>query len=91
MSTVSLKEFGWAQSVLAPCAAESVARRVCEELGRSSYPAVRQLTCKCQGNFLKVAGRLPTFHQKQVAISLSLHTVRDEMTIRHEIEVCGNV
>ncbi|MGD9720111.1 MAG: hypothetical protein AB7O59_08260 [Pirellulales bacterium] len=91
MSTASLQELGRAQSTLVPSLAQSMARRVREELGRSSYSTVRRLTCECRNNVLTIMGRVPMFYQIQVAISLAMLVVRDEVAIRHEIEVTSEV
>ncbi len=87
MSTASLQEIGWAQSTLAPRPAQSIARRVREEFGRSEYSTVRRLSCECRNDILTIMGRVPTFYQMQVAISLAMHVVPDEVVIENRIVV----
>ena len=48
----------------------AVVDRVFSEFAHSSDPAIRQLPCECHGAIVTIAGRLPSFYQKQVAISL---------------------
>ena len=49
---------------------DSAVDRVSAELALSGYQAIRQLNCGCHGSAVTIAGLLPTFHQKQVALSL---------------------
>ncbi len=91
MSTASLQEFGWAHLTFAPRPAQSIALRVREEFGRSGYPTVRRLSCECRNNILTIMGRVPTFYQVQVAISLAMHVVPDGVVIENSIVVACRV
>lgn len=43
---------------------ECVAQR---RLDQSSYPALRRLTCHCDGRRLVIRGRVPNYYHKQLA------------------------
>jgi osmotically-inducible protein OsmY len=47
-----------------------IARRAQERLRSSSYVSVQRLTCDVHEGMLTLRGRLPSFHTKQVALSL---------------------
>ncbi|MCH8043354.1 MAG: hypothetical protein IID44_06505 [Planctomycetes bacterium] len=88
MSTALLKERKHTPATIEPDASvESVARRVRKEFDRSGYAAVRRLTCECRRDVLTVLGRLPSFYQKQVAISLVMGCLPDTTALDLDIDV----
>lgn len=65
----------------------SDARRIQDVLAGSSYQEIRQLRCELRNNIVMVSGRLSSFYQKQVAISLVLRCLEDGAAFDHDIEV----
>ena len=56
------------------------------ELNRSVYRPVRRVTCEYRDGVLTLRGRVPSFYQMQIALSL-LRNVRDQVCIRNRLEV----
>jgi osmotically-inducible protein OsmY len=48
----------------------TIARRAQERLRASGYVSVQRLTCDVYEGMLTLRGRLPSFHTKQVALTL---------------------
>jgi len=64
---------------------EMLARR---RFDASGYPALRRLTCHCDGKRLFIRGSVPNYYHKQLAQS-SLADLSDELEIVNETLVEG--
>ena len=51
-----------------------LAKVVATRLRRSGYPYLRSIRCQQQDEAVTLSGSVPTFHLKQVAQALALHT-----------------
>lgn len=53
-------------------AERDLAQRMTQRLSSSPYVALHELRCECRDGVLTLHGRVPTFHTKQIALSLAL-------------------
>lgn len=64
----------------------TIARRALERLRASGYVSVQRLTCDVHEGMLTLRGRLPSFHTKQVALTLVAEVEGvEEITDRIEV------
>jgi hypothetical protein len=58
------------------------------EFAASPYAAIRRLACDYSNGRLLLAGRLPNFHTRQVAINLVARHASTATELEDHIEVC---
>ncbi|MGE0758311.1 MAG: hypothetical protein AB7F89_10415 [Pirellulaceae bacterium] len=57
------------------------------ELACSGYYALRSVSCAIQGDVLRLDGRVATYYEKQLAQSVVLRRLRDQIRVENQLEV----
>ena len=57
------------------------------EFERSSYPAIRRVTCRLNDGILTLRGRVPNYYQKQLAQVLVHGKLDGAVVVRNQVEV----
>lgn len=66
------------------CRIETAVR---EKLTRSKYRGIRRVSCKFEGEVLKLSGTVSTYYEKQIAQSLVLPLLIPNVHFENQLEV----